>query len=843
MAVTQILTPGRPDLATVEGTEFDLIVVGGGITGAATARDAALRGLSVLLLEKEDFASGTSSRSSKLIHGGLRYLETYQFKLVAESLRERERALQLAPHLTTVSPFLYLVYEGYPDRLGVLDLGLSFYDAASGKRSLRRHQMLSAREVLAREPHLNPTGLKGAGMYYDVLTDDARFTLDHVKSAVEHGAVALNHLAVTDLLRERGRVVGVLADDLLTGRAYSFRAATVVNATGPWSGQLVAREYGKAGATLRPSKGVHLVFSSDDFPLGTPVFLRSPDDGRVVWPTPSLEPDRVYVGTTDTEFDGDPDDVSPTAKDITYLLNVANHTIPDAKLDESHIIGSWAGLRPLIAPAPGTAVGNASREHKVSTGPAGMITISGGKLTSSRVMAQHVVDAVVGAAGGPKRRYVADQVPISGGGQGGMARAAALLQAASSRTGPDLAAHWLRRYGGNADKVLTRWLDHPDERDQIGARMLTAAEIRYCVEEEACYSLEDLLVRRTSAFFWDADGGLCQVEAVCAAMAARLGWDTDEQARQIASYAELVQRHRPGYRLPERLRRQVDGVPDELMVYDNDFPVPQAFTAYLFDMDGTIYLGNQLLPGVNELMAAIESAGARRAFVTNNSTRTRGDYARKLQALGLAATEQEVITSGTLTAAWVRTHLPDAVCHVLGEPPLLAELTAAGVRLSDDPAEITLVIASYDRTLDYRKLQIAFDALRDRPQVGFIATHPDPYCPFPGGRGEPDAAAVIAAIEACTGRTCQQVIGKPSAAAIITALDLLGIAPAQAIMVGDRLRTDVAMGINAGIATALVLGGDTSLEQVRQADPAARPDFILQRIDALAPALVTGARP
>ena len=273
------------------------------------------------------------------------------------------------------------------------------------------------------------------------------------------------------------------------------------------------------------------------------------------------------------------------------------------------------------------------------------------------------------------------------------------------------------------------------------------------------------------------------------------------------------------------------------MIHSVTAPVPVAWDAYLFDMDGTIYLGDELLPGVAAVLEALAATGRRRAFITNNTTRTRAEYAGKLRGLGLDAAEDDVVTAGTLTAAWIASHRPGAVCFVLGERPLIDEFTRAGIGLSDDPSEITLVVSSYDRTFEYRKLRVAFDALRDRPQVGFIATHADPYCPFPGGRGEPDAAAITAAIEACTGRTCQQVIGKPSAAAVTTALELLGVPAERALVVGDRLRTDIAMGRAAGAATALVLGGDTSLAQVSAAPPSARPDYVLQAMDALLPAL------
>lgn len=266
--------------------------------------------------------------------------------------------------------------------------------------------------------------------------------------------------------------------------------------------------------------------------------------------------------------------------------------------------------------------------------------------------------------------------------------------------------------------------------------------------------------------------------------------------------------------------------------------VLEDFDAYLFDMDGTIYLGNRVLPGVFDLMDAIAAANKKRAFVTNNSTRTRGEYVEKLNRLGIAATEDDIHTSGTLTAAWVAQHRPDAVCFVCGEPPLLEEFRRHGIRLSTDPAEITLVISSYDRTFEYWKLQTAFDALRNRPATGFIATHPDLYCPFPGGRGEPDAAAITAAIEACTSRQVDLVVGKPNAAMMTTALSLLDVPVDRAIMIGDRIRTDIAMGIAAGTRTALVLTGDTALAELAQVDNAALPDYVLRHLGALAEPLL-----
>ncbi|MBO1032361.1 glycerol-3-phosphate dehydrogenase/oxidase [Tessaracoccus sp. SD287] len=532
--------------ADLAETLFDLIVIGGGITGVATAREAALRGLSVLLVEKDDFAAGTSSRSSKLIHGGLRYLQTYQFALVAESLRERERMLTLAPHLTEVRPFLYLLYDGYPEGRTLLNAGLTFYDAASGEWMKRRHRMLSARKVLDLEPHLRRDGLLGAGQYYDVLTDDARLTVDHAKGAAEAGAQLLNHAAVSGLLVEGGRTRGVRITDQLDGNVVEVHARVVASATGPWTDQTLALERGDHANSLRPTKGVHIVLRKSDFPLNTAVFLRSPDDNRVVWPTPSLEDDLVYIGTTDTDFAGDLDVVTPDEDDITYLLNVANHTIPDARVTEDHIVGSWAGLRPLVAAAPGTTTGNTSREHVISEGPTGLLAISGGKLTSSRVMAQHLVEVAVTKLRTPVGPSVASSTPISGGSPG---TTLGLFAAATALGVPDdIAGSWVRRYGSNAGHVLRQWQDDTAAREVVGPRGLTVAEVRYCVAEEMVLTLCDLLVRRTSLFFWDAAGSLAAADQIAAALAAELGWDEQRRGAEVAAYRKLVHAHLPGHR-------------------------------------------------------------------------------------------------------------------------------------------------------------------------------------------------------------------------------------------------------------------------------------------------------
>ena len=548
----------RATLHDLSSTVFDLVVIGGGITGAATARDAALRGLKVVLVEKEDFASGTSSRSSKLIHGGLRYLETYQFGLVAESVREREMALKLAPHLTKVQPFLYMFYEGTPDKKWLLNLGLTFYDFVSGSWNKRRHKMLSKEQVLARQPEFRQEGLRGAAMFYDVSTDDARVTLDTVKGAAEHGAQVINHCEVTGLTFNDNQCNGVKVVDKLTRQQGVIRGHYVINSTGPWSDNILRFEQ-SGSKVLRPTKGVHIVLRKQDFPLHTAVFMRSPDDGRTVWPIPSMQDDRVFIGTTDTTYEGDLNNVHPEKEDIQYLLNVANHLMPNKKLTEDHIVGSWAGLRPLIAPAEDVNNSKTPREHQILRSDSGVYSIVGGKLTSNRVMAKQLLDKVVKQDQNKYLRpdllpYRASKISISGACEPSQANSAGKVKYVANEVVAKLQAGgvpyrlaqaWASRYGHNSNLIAKYWDKGAQYQQALGARDLTVAEVHYCVQEEAACSLKDLLVRRTSAFFWDKDGGLEQIGLIAQEMQGLLNWTEEEKLSQIDSYYDLVRKHRP----------------------------------------------------------------------------------------------------------------------------------------------------------------------------------------------------------------------------------------------------------------------------------------------------------
>lgn len=518
----------------------DVLIIGGGITGASAARDAALRGLSTVLIERDDFASGTSSRSSKLIHGGLRYLQTYQFRMVHESVREREIMMRIAPHLADLQPFLYLLYHGYPEGKPLLNLGLTFYDAFSRAPLRRWHRMLGRDAVLEREPHLNSQGLTGAGLYHDAMTDDARLVIDVLKSAAAAGARLANHAEAVGLVRERGRVAGAEVTDRITGAETTIRARTVVNAAGPWVDRVLGLDTEVQHPTLRPTKGVHLVLRAEDFPLHTAVFLRSPSDNRVVWPTPALDGRHVYIGTTDTEFNGSPSDVVADEHDIAYLLEAANHTLPDAKVGPEHIVATWAGLRPITAPPPGTSNSSASREHSITEGNSGLITVAGGKLTTARIMGRQIVEHVIeqlrrdhGVRGVPTSTTAT--TPISGGDPAARFHA----QRALARLPTEPARRWFRRYGSNAELVAAAGSHEP-----IADTELTDAEVRYAVEHEMAMTIADVLVRRTGSFFWSADGDAAAIDHVAGALAQHHQFSESVLATQRADYEDWVARNR-----------------------------------------------------------------------------------------------------------------------------------------------------------------------------------------------------------------------------------------------------------------------------------------------------------
>lgn len=533
---------------------FDVLVVGGGITGTGIARDAAMRGLRTALVEAEDFAFGTSSRSSKLVHGGLRYLEQYQFGLVFEAVSERRILMDIAPHLVHPLGFLFPVYEGARQPLYMIRAGMWVYDALSRLQSPKIHRTLSADDVARAEPSLRRDGLQGAPLYYDCATDDARLTLENALDAAFHGACVLNACAVTRFVRDEssGRVVGAEVADRLTGATRTVRAASVVNATGPWTDRTLGLgASGGVAPLLRPTKGVHLVVDAARLPVKQAVVCFHPADGRVLFAIPWG--DRAYVGTTDTDFHGDPADVVATAADVTYLLDAANAYFPRAALTEADVISTWAGLRPLIAPPEGDGVNESSvsREHEVIVGVDGVVTIAGGKLTTYRRMAAETVDTVLkllrltGALPARLTGAPTDREPLPGAvgwpeGDDIGRLYARVVEASSGRLSTATARALVGTYGTRAVDVAARVaVDTSLAAPLIDGRPEILAQVDFAVDEELATTVADVLVRRTQVFFRAADQGVGAADVVAERIAARLGL-ADAPALAEAYRAEVA---------------------------------------------------------------------------------------------------------------------------------------------------------------------------------------------------------------------------------------------------------------------------------------------------------------
>src|SRR6266576_5200726 len=379
-------------LASMAAEPVDLLVIGGGITGAGIARDAALRGLRTALVDKGDLGGGTSSVASRRIHGGIRYLEQGDFRLVLEASRERHVLLNIAPHLVRPLPFLFPVYRGARVPAWKLRVGMWLYDALAGFHNTHRHRWLGRKGVARLEPRLRTKGLQGAALYYDAQADDARLVLATVRSAAQAGALVANYATATSLLKSDGVVRGAAVRDGLDGRPYTVRALVVVNATGPWVDAIRASDDPHAAPLLRLIKGAHVAVPRARIGHTHGVTLTSPLDGRVMFVLPWG--DLSYIGTTDTDEVVSPDDVRATGADAVYLLRSVNALFPDARLAPRDVVATWAALRPLLAPEREVSASQVSREHRVVEASSGLITIAGGKLTTYRVMGRDVADRV-----------------------------------------------------------------------------------------------------------------------------------------------------------------------------------------------------------------------------------------------------------------------------------------------------------------------------------------------------------------------------------------------------------------------------------------------------------------
>ena len=505
-------------MRSLGGRTVDLLIIGGGIIGAGIARDAALRGLSVALVEQDDFASGTTSRPTRLIHGGLRYLELFDFALVRSDMREREILLRIAPHLVFPLPFLLPLYRPSLWYQAKLRIGMQLYDILSLDKSLPRREWLGRDETLAAEPALDPDGLQGAWRFYDAQVPLVeRLVVENVVDAAAHGALVLNHARANSYLRDGDRVGGAMVLDRMAGVELALRARLTVNATGPWLDRTIAPLRGGAKPLLRLTKGIHLVT-----PRATQqahvLFARR--DGRLFFVLPWL--DATIVGTTDTDYDGDPGDAAATEEDVRYLQEEARRAFPNAPFDE--ILFTWAGVRALVR-EEGVSEGEVSRKHALydhepRDGVAGVISVVGGKITAYRAIAEEVTDLAARKLArerqpgtpDPEARLSSTAEALLPGADGSRARDIAALAAGD----PFLAAPLCPHHHG------------------------VAAEIVHAVRNEWALTIGDALLRRTALGLAPCQGLDC-IDAVAELMGRLLGWDDERRKREIAAYCREVE--------------------------------------------------------------------------------------------------------------------------------------------------------------------------------------------------------------------------------------------------------------------------------------------------------------
>jgi glycerol-3-phosphate dehydrogenase len=529
----------RAALDLLSHARFDLLVIGGGITGAGVARDAAMRGLRTALVERNDFASGTSSRSSRLIHGGLRYLEHGWLHLVFESSRERRTLMRIAPHLVRPLAFTWPVYDEARVPLWKLGAGLIVYDALGLFRNLGgNHRRLVADEVLELEPAIRRERLRGGARYFDASTNDVRLTLATIRAAAEAGATVVNHADVRSLRHAGAHITGAHLVDRITDKGVDVTARAVVNATGPWSDSIRRMADAHATTALRGTKGVHIAVPRDRVGNRDALTILSAIDGRVMFVLPAGS--FTIVGTTDTDYAGPIDDVRATRADVDYLLRSANEYFPAAQLRSTDVVAAWAGIRPLVADG-GADPGSTSREHSITWTAPGLLTVTGGKLTTYRSMAASVVGQVARALGVSARSAPTHQVALPGGDMRSFENEVA---AASTTIGiARLAEHLVRMYGTAWRAVWTIVGSNTAFSAPVVPTLpYIVAELHHAVEQEMALTLGDLLIRRLHVAFETRDHGIAAAPAAARAVGPLLDWSENDYAAQLAAYREEIAR-------------------------------------------------------------------------------------------------------------------------------------------------------------------------------------------------------------------------------------------------------------------------------------------------------------
>ncbi|PEJ24571.1 glycerol-3-phosphate dehydrogenase [Peribacillus butanolivorans] len=509
--------------------KFDVLVIGGGITGAGISLDATTRGMKVALVEMQDFAAGTSSRSTKLVHGGLRYLKQFEIKMVAEVGKEREIVYENGPHVTTPERMLLPMHKGGTFGKFSTSIGLRVYDFLAGVKKSERRKMLSVSETLKMEPLVKKEGLKGGGHYVEYRTDDARLTIEVMKAAVDKGATPINYTKVEKLLYENGKVIGVQVNDLLSGNQYEIYADKVINAAGPWVDSIREKDQSKKGKTLKLSKGVHVVIDQSKFPLKQAIYFDTPD-GRMIFAIPRAG--KAYVGTTDTFYNGDPAVPTVTSKDRAYLLKAIGYMFPEVKVSDEDIESSWAGVRPLIL-EEGKDPSEISRKDEIWESDSGLITIAGGKLTGYRKMAKTTVDLVAGKLSQQTNRSYPNsstkKMPISGGDVGGSINFSDYIQTHiqigvdSGLTAKD-SKELLAMYGSNAAVLFNIAKSEGDVETRTGLPQKLFVQLQYALDHEMAATPVDFFFRRTGTLLFDIDLVQTHKSAVIKYMAEYFGW-------------------------------------------------------------------------------------------------------------------------------------------------------------------------------------------------------------------------------------------------------------------------------------------------------------------------------
>lgn len=520
---------------------FDLIVIGGGITGAGVALDAASRGLNVALVEKDDFGAGTSSKSTKLIHGGLRYLKQFEIKLVKEVGRERAIVHRLAPHLVVPEKMLLPLVKGGTYGPLATRAGLWVYDVLAGVTGADKRQMLNREETLKKEPLLSPEGLLGGGYYAEYRTDDARLTIENIKTATDYGASCINYVQAEDFIyNDEGKVSGLICRDRLGEQEIQIKSHHVISAAGPWVDTLRKKDKSLSGKHLFLSKGVHIVVPHEKLPLRQSIYFDN-DDGRMIFAIPRNR--ATYIGTTDTPYEGDLNKIPIDLEDVQYLLRATNQMFPDINLEVEDVESSWAGLRPLIH-EEGKSASEMSRKDEIFESDSGLVSIAGGKLTGYRKMAERVVDVIADKLAETKKlkKNHTRKIPLAEGKLKNQKEVEAYKQQLHQRLGSygldkNDTDYLTANYGTQAEQIL----DHLSVQDSNDPeQQLILAELEYTMEYEMVNTALDFFNRRSGRLYFNLPSIMPNLDAVLNRMGEKLAWEEERIQQEEKSVKEAI---------------------------------------------------------------------------------------------------------------------------------------------------------------------------------------------------------------------------------------------------------------------------------------------------------------